>query len=110
MPERHPDTSDGSTPSVFLTEYLEVMRDLHMDLGITITDIDPEVGKRMSLFVQELFKLAAGDPGKTITNLMTGMLWMWMGGREPALRGYASPIGKYDPASDGWVPDTIEGL
>lgn len=97
-------------PKTFLDEFTEVFGDLELDLSKTIFDLDEEVGRRCKAYAVELFRLANGDPARTLDNIMSGMLWMFMAGREHAARGFPAPVPKSDPGTDGWVPDTLAGI
>lgn len=102
--------NNNQIPRTFLDEFVEVCGDIQLDLKHSIKDLDEEVGRRVKLAALELFKLAGGDPTRTLDNIMSAMLWMFMAGREHAVRGFPAPVGKDDRDDDGWVPDTIAGL
>lgn len=103
-------TNGNQIPRTFLDEFVEVCGDIQLDLKHSIKDLDEEVGRRVKASALELFKLAGGDPARTLDNIMSAMLWMFMAGREHAVRGFPAPVAKADPDNDGWVPDTVAGL
>jgi hypothetical protein len=90
----------------FHAQFLEIVGDVLMDYGVTLLDVDREVGKRMERMVIELFKISS-DPGAAIQNINTAMFWMFMIGREHAARGYAAPVPRRDSTGDGWVPENL---
>jgi hypothetical protein len=100
--------SSWAAPARFLDEFQEVAGDVAMDFRTTMTDLDAEVGHRVNDFVLELLRLGEDDPGETVRNLMSGMMWMFMVGREHGLRGYPSPVPRGD--GESWIPDTVAGI
>lgn len=95
----------------FLREFVEVITDLQTDLRESMTDMDPVVCQRVTEYVIALFKAAEGDAVEAVKNLMSGMLWMFMAGREHAVRGYASPKTKqYTDADNRVVDEAIRKL
>ena len=94
----------------FLEEFDEVAADVAMDYRVTMRDLDEEVGRRVNDYLIEMIRIADGDAPETIRHLMSGMLWMFMLGREHAIRGYPSPVPRRSDPADSWVPDTIAGL
>ncbi len=93
----------------FRRQFNEVMQDVAMDMGVTLFDVDHTVARRVWDATLELMK-TGGDVELALRNLMSGMLWMFVAGREHALRGYADPVPRADTVGDGWVPDTVAEL
>jgi hypothetical protein len=98
----------GDQPT-FPREFAEVIGDVHVELGETIGNTNPAVAAGLVDYVQELIR-GVDSPDEMVRYLASGMMCLFMAGREHALRGYPAPLPRVDQVGDGWVPNTVNDL
>lgn len=96
-------------PRTLLDELKEIAGDLAPDLTATFPDMPEDVGRYIRQTIVELFRMSGDDVDLLLQHLSSLVMWLFMVGREHAIRGYPPPVGKSDH-DDGIVPDDISDL
>ncbi len=88
FPDRHGEFT------TFEQEFAEIADDLVYDLAHTFRDVPETMQIKVNQYVASLFVEGRDHPAKIVSDLSAALMWFFLAGREHAIRGYASPVGK----------------